>query len=859
MAEANLNSHQSIDLTSLWEMLPDDPSPQIIEKLLDETSVELNQKNIEMNSKLLSQQTAMANAQLQIQELAEIVKQTKQVCTTTKDNVKDAKIYLATGNLNIMSLYQKREQYIALENDVQNLKKLLTLRMEIATTMKEGDYHKVIIQCINCSNLLKEYSSLECLEGIPMNVNHQLIQVKKMLEIALGELCRPPFKEDLFLKVIKALRLTKKSNSVLRRITSNFQKYIDSATRSTVISHVIDLDNSEEIKTMKFKDLITFLKEDNFSSCFSLILYQMSEIMYLTYQMIESCKSQITLLGNTNGIYYCELLEGLKQNKKTLWDKMERNTTAFCVPNRLRAFKLDNFLLLLDSLNVFVNIGEQFSGDTSHRLRGFIVQLSTAFYEKFHMDNLSTIKSMLVSENWTMCPGIHPQYSIRDIREVNTLLNEVKSSGNNLTKSPSTKGNKFFEMYQDNGNPFVPKKRRISVATYGGGQIEIDVESNAEDLIYNQQKLEREMQLKNESKMIEIDSRDKKRRGQPDQGPLLATTTISIIKCLSKYLQMMKILNHISWTICQGLIQIINTYQVTIITYFMQNQTITALKMSANLKTFLDQTKEQNSSLSVVGIKNLYTNLKIDTKIDQRPDKMFGMEPLIIGTESLMFMQQSLMILKPLLQYLIPKPSHQSLLNFYTLSVDTIPEQRNLIFKGIMNKYVSVDNIVQSMQSVNWSTNDFQTRKSAVYIDKMTNLLQIFNKRLDGLLETSFEPMPYRVRKYIWDHMTSHIAEVLIEGFSVSNCSTDGRAMMGIDLQNIIQIIESISELKINSQLLKLTENYIKAYYQPAEEVETWVSMYINDYSLKQLRCLIECGSWDAELKKNLIKKFITK
>lgn len=141
------------------------------------------------------------------------------------------------------------------------------------------------------------------------------------------------------------------------------------------------------------------------------------------------------------------------------------------------------------------------------------------------------------------------------------------------------------------------------------------------------------------------------------------------MKCLSKYLQMMKILNHISWTICQGFIQIINTYQVTIITYFMQNQTITALKMSgtsfmmlpsylfhdvtllvplpwesfelsfflfsltakANLKTFLDQTKEQNSALSVVGAKNLYTNMKIDTKIDQRPEKMFGMEPLIIG------------------------------------------------------------------------------------------------------------------------------------------------------------------------------------------------------------------------------------
>ena len=92
-------------------------------------NIKESQKNIEINSKLLSQQTAMgieqfsfyfvsyfcnhshsplhsspvlANAQLQIQELAEIVKQTKQVCSTTKENVKDAKLYLATGNLNIM-------------------------------------------------------------------------------------------------------------------------------------------------------------------------------------------------------------------------------------------------------------------------------------------------------------------------------------------------------------------------------------------------------------------------------------------------------------------------------------------------------------------------------------------------------------------------------------------------------------------------------------------------------------------------------------------------------------------------------------------------------------------------------------
>jgi hypothetical protein len=54
--------------------------------------------------------------------------------------------------------------------------------------------------------------------------------------------------------------------------------------------------------------------------------------------------------------------------------------------------------------------------------------------------------------------------------------------------------------------------------------------------------------------------------------------------------------------------------------------------------------------------------------------------------------------------------------------------------------------------------------------------------------------------------MVTHIGDILIEGYAISNCSTDGRAMMGIDLQSIIQIVESISELKVNSQLLKLTE-----------------------------------------------------
>jgi hypothetical protein len=38
------------------------------------------------------------------------------------------------------------------------------------------------------------------------------------------------------------------------------------------------------------------------------------------------------------------------------------------------------------------------------------------FYEKFHADNTTTIKSLLTTENWALCPGIGANYSILEIR-----------------------------------------------------------------------------------------------------------------------------------------------------------------------------------------------------------------------------------------------------------------------------------------------------------------------------------------------------------------------------------------------------------------------------------------------------------
>jgi hypothetical protein len=46
-------------LSNLWDELPDDPSPQQIEKLIEEASAALIQKNQLMHAKLIAKQEAM--------------------------------------------------------------------------------------------------------------------------------------------------------------------------------------------------------------------------------------------------------------------------------------------------------------------------------------------------------------------------------------------------------------------------------------------------------------------------------------------------------------------------------------------------------------------------------------------------------------------------------------------------------------------------------------------------------------------------------------------------------------------------------------------------------------------------------
>lgn len=81
--------------------------------------------------------------------------------------------------------------------------------------------------------------------------------------------------------------------------------------------------------------------------------------------------------------------------KKTMWDSMQRQvSTIFGSPN-LAAYKIDDFLKVLDGVFQFVDIGEGFGSSVASNLRSTIVQQSKAIFENFHRNRAEEFRTMV--------------------------------------------------------------------------------------------------------------------------------------------------------------------------------------------------------------------------------------------------------------------------------------------------------------------------------------------------------------------------------------------------------------------------------------------------------------------------------
>eukprot|EP01124_Arcella_intermedia_P007716 TRINITY_DN14778_c0_g1_i3.p3 TRINITY_DN14778_c0_g1~~TRINITY_DN14778_c0_g1_i3.p3 ORF type:complete len:414 (-),score=108.51 TRINITY_DN14778_c0_g1_i3:2576-3817(-) len=353
---------------------------------------------------------------------------------------------------------------------------------------------------------------------------------------------------------------------------------------------------------------------------------------------------------------------------------------------------------------------------------------------------------------------------------------------------------------------------------------------------------------------------------ESDDGPTITFSTLTLVKFIGEYTGMMKSLSNVSWDVCQGMIEVIHWYLFSSYTFFGPSMNIPGIRISSTLRTNI--LGMQAKFLKIGGDPKSPSRppLKMNEKIAMNNNNLFGLQQRVVCAESLLFLMDALYKLKPSLQKLLPKQNNHQLNQFYQSSVETLTELREIIYKELCHRLVPADTLVTKVQNVDWNTNDIPMTHSP-YIDLISASLEGFKNRFQNLQKSTNPPLSKDTIQTIWSMMISHIFDCLLEGYATPQCTAEGRAMMGIDYRNLIDKINqllpntfttaNLVKNETNHGLIvfpKRLEEYIKGYYEQEADLEGWLKKHLNDYTNKQLKALVESGSWNLNIKRICLK-----
>lgn len=854
----------------LWKnLLPDTQLLKWIPETLKIRELQLSEISGQLSRRVMDNYDSFVSTNQGIQKLVQELKQSKELCKNSRYSVNEAKTQLANGGLFVIALYERKERYLNMVKHLQNIKKILNMRKQVQEKVKLGEFGKAIAICQECSQLMQEYSRFESLKKLDINSDYNAL--KKKLDNALGQTCKFPFSAEFYQKTINALKLIRKSSRVVKRLNYHFLNWISVTCTNTVMSHVfMDPDNiqlAEEIKKLKLEHLCKKVSEVNFVGCLRMILEQMIDILFAHYDMTEWHAPDSDTAGGSS--FYKEIREGLLQFKGTMWELMQKTLSHLCSPSRLCSFKLENFLDITDSLSTFSDIGEDFCGDPAHKLRGVIRQLGKAYFYDFHSQRMEDLRQMLENEMWSKCP-VQPRFSVTDIREVSVIMEDRISTTSSTTTDDSKKGI-FLNLRKISGNPFTKDRFTGSNLSFINNNINNSstadkIRKKSSKFVYNIDDDDPDLSV---SSIDEFDGRQvtkpNKLLQQPeeevigvvetDTGPLITTTTIALLRFIGKYMGLMKVLNPTAGDVCIGLMQIIHLYTYAIYTFFgPPSITVSGMRVSNAMKKWISdvgpRVTVKFSDPNKPPVRYI-PGIKLNDQVQISSTSMYGLMQRCISAESLIFVHQAMNTIKSSLQKLLPKTHSTTLAQFYESAVKVLPEVRALIYKDLCHKLVPGENLIKLVSEVNWNTKGLSMTHSP-YVDQISTLLEGLKRRLAGLQKILLQPVPFVIMRITWAAIISHIFDCLVEGYATTSCSNEGRALMGIDFQNIQQVCEKVSEIRPCPHV-SFVEGYIKAFYHRDSEMEQWVREH-PEYTTKQLMALVQGGPWKASVKQECLK-----
>ncbi|MED6206015.1 hypothetical protein PIB30_023084 [Stylosanthes scabra] len=574
----------------------------------------------------------------------------------------------------------------------------------------------------------------------------------------------------------------------------------------------------------------------------------------------------------------------LQRGRKNLWHLTASRMSVLLSSPAACSASIHQFLKNYEDISVFILAGEAFCGVEAVELRQKLKVVCENYFTAFHRQNVHALKMVLDKETWLKLPldtvqlvsfaGLTgdgaPLISLSGGKSLNSGAIQSDKSMNMVHTSARRSG---FSHWVKGGNPFL-QKLSASREGHGYSQSNGSIYGELEGGSNNNFNCDKVSPGKNDSNkmngvnsvsedenedlladFIDEDSQLPSRRSKPhrivpsshgnDEDNTTQTgSSLCLLRSMDKYARLMQKLEVINVEFFKGMCQLFEIFFYFIYEIFGQQNTNSSGKSTSNslnyrLKTALSRIsqdcdewiKTHSSSPSSLVHAELKPTSPPNTNFGHSSSTSFGLQERCVAVDTLSLVARILNGSKVHLQSMLLRSNSTVLEDFFVHLVDAVPDLVEHVNRTTVRLLLHINGYVERITNAKWEVKELGMEHNG-YVDLLLGEFKHFKTRLahGGLRK--------EVQDLLLDYGLEIVAETLVEGLSrVKRCSDEGRALMSLDLQVLINGLQHFVSLNVKPKL-QTVETFIKAYYLPETEYVHWTRAH-PEYTKSQIVGLI--------------------
>eukprot|EP00256_Glycine_max_P053129 XP_014619637.1 syndetin isoform X3 [Glycine max] len=556
----------------------------------------------------------------------------------------------------------------------------------------------------------------------------------------------------------------------------------------------------------------------------------------------------------------------LQRGRRNLWHLTASRVSVLLSSAAVCTASIHQFLKNYEDLGVFILTGEAFCGIEAVEFRQKLKVVCENYFIAFHRQNVHALKMVLEKETWLKLPpetvhmisfagligdgaplislssgkstNVSAVHSIKSVNMVHTGARKngfshwIKSGNPFQQKLPTSNEGRGYS--QPNGsvcgefdgsstNNFhddkTPRKNDINQMNGANSVSEDENEDLLADFIDEDSQLPSRSSKPHHSRALSSHVNDEENTTQTG-------SSLCLLKSMDKYARLMQKLEVVNVEFFKGVCQLFGFFFYFIYeTFGQQNASSTGKGTSSSLNYRL------RTALSRV-------NQDCEEWIKSQSSSPTSLSSPFVHAEL--------------------TPTHPPNTNYghssgtsLGLKVDAVPDLTEHVHRTTVRLLLHINGYVERVANCKWEVKELGMEHNG-YVDLMLGEFKHYKTRL------AHGGIRKEVQDLLLDYGLEIVAETLVEGLSrVKRCSDEGRALMSLDLQVLINGLHHFVSLNVKPKL-QMVETFIKAYYLPETEYVHWARAH-PEYSKSQVVGLVNLVAtmkgWKRKTRLDILEK----